>query len=285
MSENLADRLDAVERALTDDETDLAAVRERAALSAEVDRLEARVEELEAQVEELNAAVEAVRGYTGNVRAVNREVERRASAALAKVEALESAVDGAGGAGDGRLVGGTVDPELDGSDPATERTVVRRPDATRVRGKGHSTEEARTAESRADGAWTDEGRTEGSRHGTANSGGVRNGGDSPGGDDPVGNTTVRNPDQRDERLSSGATNREGRPVATARGDRPGATDHEDRPGATGQDGQPGAGEHGTRRRAAACERRPTAIKEPGESNEDDERSGTEQFIERVRDAL
>lgn len=224
---DLAERLDAVERALTDDETDLAAVRERATLSAEVDRLEARVEELEAQFEELNAAVEAVRGYTGNVRAVNREVERRASAALAKAEALESAVDGASrGAGEGW-----------------------------------------TGESRADEAWTDEGRADGSRHGTANSGRVRNGTDSTGGDDPVGTTTVRNQDQWERRPSSGVTA------------------HEDRLGATGQDGQPGAGEHETRRRVAACERRPTAIREPGESDESDEGSGTEQFIERVRDAL
>jgi hypothetical protein len=36
---------------------------------------------------------------------------------------------------------------------------------------------------------------------------------------------------------------------------------------------------------AACERRPTAIREPGESDESDEGSSTEQFIERVRDAL
>jgi chromosome segregation ATPase len=93
MSETLSDRLDAVERALTDGETDLTSVRERAALSAEVERLDARLDELEAQLEELDAAVEAVRGYAGNVRAVNRDVERRASAALAKAEALEAALD------------------------------------------------------------------------------------------------------------------------------------------------------------------------------------------------
>ena len=86
-------RLDAVERALTDDGTDLADVRDAAALSTAVDDLEARVADLEATVEELDAAVQAVRGYAGNVRAVNREVERRASAALAKAEALESSVE------------------------------------------------------------------------------------------------------------------------------------------------------------------------------------------------
>lgn len=95
MSErDLAERLDAVERTLTDDDTDLSAVQDAAALSADVDRLETRIDELEATVDELEAAVEAVRGYAGNVRAVNREVERRASAALAKAETIETAVDG-----------------------------------------------------------------------------------------------------------------------------------------------------------------------------------------------
>lgn len=95
MSEtDLGERLDAVERAVTDDETDLTAVREAAALAAEFDELETRVAELEASVERLDASVQAVRGYAGNVRAVNREVERRASAALAKAETLESSVDG-----------------------------------------------------------------------------------------------------------------------------------------------------------------------------------------------
>ena len=90
---DLAERLDAVERALTDDGTDLTDVRDAAALASDLERLEARVDDLEATVDELEAAVEAVRGYAGNVRAVNRDVERRASAALAKAETLESAVD------------------------------------------------------------------------------------------------------------------------------------------------------------------------------------------------
>lgn len=87
---DLEARLDAVERALTDDETDIGDVREAAARSAEIERLQARVADLEQQVDELDAALQAVRGYAGNVRAVNRDVERRASAALAKAEALET---------------------------------------------------------------------------------------------------------------------------------------------------------------------------------------------------
>lgn len=57
---------------------------------ADLDALEPRVDALETEVTELRAAVQAVRGYVGNVRAVNREVERRADAALAKVESFES---------------------------------------------------------------------------------------------------------------------------------------------------------------------------------------------------
>lgn len=90
--DDLAERLDAVERALTDDDTDLTDVRTAATLSEDVRRLEGRIAELETTVEELEAAVEAVRGYAGNLRAVNRDVERRASAALAKAEALEASV-------------------------------------------------------------------------------------------------------------------------------------------------------------------------------------------------
>jgi len=94
MSEtDLAARLDAVERALTDDGTDPADLRDLAELAATVEDLQARVDELEETVAELDAGLQAVRGYAGNVRAVNREVERRASAALAKAETLESSLD------------------------------------------------------------------------------------------------------------------------------------------------------------------------------------------------
>jgi uncharacterized coiled-coil protein SlyX len=78
--ESLGRRLDAVERALADDEP--------------LDRDE-RIEELEARIAELEAAVEALRGYVGSVRSVNEDVERRADRALRKAEALERIV-GAG---------------------------------------------------------------------------------------------------------------------------------------------------------------------------------------------
>ena len=94
MSErDLEARLDAVERALTDEDADLTDLREKTATLDDLDALESRVTEIETRLDELEAGLEAVRGYAGNVRAVNRDVERRASAALAKAETLENAVE------------------------------------------------------------------------------------------------------------------------------------------------------------------------------------------------
>ncbi|MFB6140298.1 MAG: hypothetical protein ABEJ26_07665 [Halosimplex sp.] len=94
MSESDLDaRLDAVERALTDGDADLAELREASEAAGDLRDLESRLADLESRVDELEAGLQAVRGYAGNVRAVNREVERRASAALAKAEALETAVE------------------------------------------------------------------------------------------------------------------------------------------------------------------------------------------------
>jgi hypothetical protein len=52
--------------------------------------LASRLEALEESVADLEAAVEALRGYVGNIEHVNESVERRANAALAAVERLDS---------------------------------------------------------------------------------------------------------------------------------------------------------------------------------------------------
>ena len=85
----LESRLAAVERALTDGETDVDGLPDAAALAARVDELESTVERLDDRVAELEAATRALRGYVGGVRAVNESVERRTDAALAAVESLE----------------------------------------------------------------------------------------------------------------------------------------------------------------------------------------------------
>jgi chromosome segregation ATPase len=86
MSREIEERLRAVERALTDGEASPADVGDRAALRSDLDRQADRIEELDERVRELEAAVQALRGYVGNLRAVNEEVERRADAALAAAE-------------------------------------------------------------------------------------------------------------------------------------------------------------------------------------------------------
>ena len=72
--DSLSRRLDAVERALSEEEP--------------LERSD-RLDDLETRVAELEAAVRAIRGYVGEVRAINEDVERRADRALRKAEAVE----------------------------------------------------------------------------------------------------------------------------------------------------------------------------------------------------
>lgn len=86
--EALAERLATVERAVTDGETS-DGLPEAAALEGRLEDLEATAATLEDRVAELEAATQALRGYVGGVDAVDRDVERRANAALAAVDRFE----------------------------------------------------------------------------------------------------------------------------------------------------------------------------------------------------
>lgn len=97
MDDQLERRVAALERALTDGEGDAEAFAEGAARAERVADLADRVAELEDRVAELDAATQALRGYVGEVRAVNEEVEQRADLALSKAESLADA--GVGQAG------------------------------------------------------------------------------------------------------------------------------------------------------------------------------------------
>lgn len=88
--DDLRERLDAVERALTDGDGDLNALAEGAAAAERVEQLEDDVADVRSDLRELQAATQALRGYVGNVRSVNERVEQRAETALAKVESLET---------------------------------------------------------------------------------------------------------------------------------------------------------------------------------------------------
>jgi len=92
--DELEARIEALERAVTDGDSDLSALAAAGETGERLATVETEMEELSDRVAELEAATQALRGYVGNVRAVNREVEQRADAALAKAESVESAIVG-----------------------------------------------------------------------------------------------------------------------------------------------------------------------------------------------
>lgn len=240
MSERDLDaRLDAVERALTDGDTDLTDLREASGVAEDLQALEARLDTVESRLDELEAGLEAVRGYAGNVRAVNREVERRASAALAKAETVETAVDGASA----------------GRDRPAERSRDRSPDRTdRVEPADRTDRD--DPPNGAHAKRTDRSPT-GSAATTPAPSTDRNGATSAD-RDPTGPTA---PDRRGDSRNPGR----GRPddrESDRRGYDRRDRDHSDRD-----------------------EDRPRRDGSPESSPGSDSDSGTEQFIERVRDAL
>jgi len=81
-------RLRAVERTLESDGD-----HRRPTTDEDRQHVDERVATVETQLHELQAAVQAVRGYAGNVRTVNREVEQRAELAIERVDALEARLD------------------------------------------------------------------------------------------------------------------------------------------------------------------------------------------------
>jgi len=84
-------RLAALERAVTDGEPMPELVDAAAATADATDRAQ-RLDDVEQRVAELEAATQALRGYVGNVRSVNEDVEERADAAFATVSELERRV-------------------------------------------------------------------------------------------------------------------------------------------------------------------------------------------------
>ncbi len=181
MEEDLETRIDALERAITDGDGDFAEIRVAAETGAQLDRLETDLEELQDRVCELEAATQALRGYVGNVRAVNEDVESRADAALAKAETIEAALSAPGSDDDS----GTGSPD-DSAPPDRRRT---RPPET----GGTTADTAQTDGTRLQGDGGDSGR-EGTGHRSST---------APGGCD---------------RQSAGSTGADGRPTETSVGD-------------------------------------------------------------------
>lgn len=171
--DRLDERLSAVERAVTESDAAVADLGDTAAAAAEREALESRVAELESRVEELEAATQAIRGYVGSIRAVNREVERRADLALARASRGGDAAAGTAprseadradadpdGAGSGGAVSGDTPPseavpgEAVPGEAALDAAVPRNA-AEWGDGRGSSDPEAVESDEEADGSWRD----------------------------------------------------------------------------------------------------------------------------------
>ena len=132
--DELEARLETLERAVTEDEHDLSALATDGDAVRRLGSLEERTETLTDRVDELEAATQALRGYVGNVRSVNRDVEQRTEAALAKVESLETTVRA--DASDDRI-GGAPDATTSQRDP----TAGDRPGGTEAGGSERDREQ------------------------------------------------------------------------------------------------------------------------------------------------
>src|SRR6056297_1500984 len=95
------ERLRAVERAVADGDTEI----DGAPLGDPTGELASRIDELESTTTELESGLQAVRGYVGQVKSVDDEIEQRADAAAAAVDDVEERV----AALERRLDGGDAD--------------------------------------------------------------------------------------------------------------------------------------------------------------------------------
>lgn len=125
--ETLERRLRAVERTLTDGDHDVTTLGDAAELADRVETLETDLAEARDRIVELEAATQAIRGYVGEVRSVNDDVERRADAALAAVDRLEDALEGRRAGPDGVSTAASREPgrqagSRSGQRPGRERT-------------------------------------------------------------------------------------------------------------------------------------------------------------------
>jgi chromosome segregation ATPase len=88
--DSLEERVRAVERAVTDGETSVAALADAASVHERLADIESRLDALESRTDALDATVQSLHGYVGEIEAVNEDVARRADAARAAVERLEA---------------------------------------------------------------------------------------------------------------------------------------------------------------------------------------------------
>ncbi len=88
--DDLAERLRAVERAVTDGDTAVSDLSDAAAVHDRLDGVEAELTDLAERLDALDATVQSLHGYVGDLEAVNERVQRRADAAREAVERFEA---------------------------------------------------------------------------------------------------------------------------------------------------------------------------------------------------
>lgn len=170
MTERLEHRIETLERAITDGDHDLSALAAEADAVDRLETLESRVDEIDDRVSELEAATQALRGYVGNIRSVNTDVEQRAETAIAKVESLESALD----IDEGVVTGtpappgeATAAPEATNGGAGNESN-GQHPDACADESAASGVEECTACgRPRSAGSPRDQGLTDGGRHRSA----------------------------------------------------------------------------------------------------------------------
>lgn len=91
--DELAERLAAVERALTDDDRSPADLSEPAEIETRLDRLDERLDAIEQRLADAEGDLAAVRGHVGNAKRIDRETEQVAQHALATAREVETRLE------------------------------------------------------------------------------------------------------------------------------------------------------------------------------------------------
>ncbi|MFC6756487.1 MULTISPECIES: DUF7310 family coiled-coil domain-containing protein [Haloarcula] len=91
--EQLEQRVEAVENAVTHGKTEFEDIKEVAELTAELESMAKKLEKMEQRLAAVEGATQSLEGYVGNVKSVNSETEKQADAAVAAVDRLESKIE------------------------------------------------------------------------------------------------------------------------------------------------------------------------------------------------
>jgi hypothetical protein len=94
----LDERLAAVERAVTDDDLEPAALSDAATVERRLDAVEDRLDAMAERLAAAEAGVDAVRGHVGHERSTVDDVERTATTALATARRVQRRLDDGDGA-------------------------------------------------------------------------------------------------------------------------------------------------------------------------------------------